>query len=229
MIKQLLKVDQKLMTRTIMIQELMNMRLMTNKIKTRKLCIKLLVMLLLFLSIQQIGQGSVIYVKAILAQYLIEDAWQKTLNGKQQVKPWPWADTWPVAKLTSKKYNTTLFILAGDNGRTLAFGPGYRFGTELPGGSGNSIISGHRDTHFSFLRDVALLDEFQIQDKNGEILTYRVSNTEVVSINDGFVIEQDKNSKITMVTCYPFDSILPGGKLRYIVTAKKVDKLLASQ
>ena len=100
-----------------------------------------------------------------------------------------------MAKLTSKKYNTTLFILAGDNGRTLAFGPGYRFGTELPGGSGNSIISGHRDTHFSFLRDVALLDEFQIQDKNGEILTYRVSNTEVVSINDGFVIEQTKIQK----------------------------------
>ncbi|VAX00797.1 LPXTG-site transpeptidase family protein [hydrothermal vent metagenome] len=210
------------------------------KIKTYKVRKKLkpawkksrfrIIMLLLFgLAIQQLGQGSYIYAKAIFSQYLIDSAWQKTLQGQDEVKPWSWADTWPVAKLTSKKHHTKLFILAGDNGRTLAFGPGYRFGTELPGGMGTSVISGHRDTHFSFLQDVQLLDEFEIQNKEGEVLKYRVSDTKVISIDEGFKIEDDSSSKITLVTCYPFNSIISDGNLRYIVTAKKLEMLLANQ
>ncbi len=185
--------------------------------------------LLFGLALQQLGQGSYIYAKAVFAQYLIGSAWQQTLDGKQQVKPWSWADTWPVAKLTFKKHQANLFILAGDNDRTLAFGPGYRFGTKLPGGMGNSIISGHRDTHFAFLKNVALRDEFEIQNKNGDLLKYRVSNTQIVSIDDNVEIDDDHQSQITLVTCYPFDSIVAGGKLRYIVTAKKVETLLANQ
>ncbi len=188
---------------------------------------RLLFIVILGLSLQQLGQGSYIYAKAFVAQYLIEQAWHKTLEGEQQVKPWSWADTWPVAKLSSKKYNAELYVLAGDNGRTLAFGPGYRFGTELPGAIGNSIISGHRDTHFSFLRDVVISDQLSIQTQTGELMQYRVTNTEVVSIDDDFIVIDDSSSpdipaKLVLVTCYPFDAILPGGKLRYIVTAERV-------
>ncbi len=182
---------------------------------------------LLTLSMQQLGQGGYIYAKAIVAQYLIEHAWDKTLKGEQQVKPWSWADTWPVAKLSSKKYNTELYVLAGDNGRTLAFGPGYRFGTELPGALGNSVISGHRDTHFSFLRDIKIADELNIQNPTGEVIQYRVTKTEIVSIDDKFIVINDSvlpevPAKLVLVTCYPFDAIFPGGKLRYIVTAQRV-------
>ncbi|MFV2061632.1 MAG: class GN sortase, partial [Gammaproteobacteria bacterium] len=190
--------------------------------------VKLFLILLLLLSVQQLGQGGYIYAKAILAQYLIESAWDKTLQGESHVKPWSWADTWPVAKLTVNSTNTTLYILAGDNGRTLAFGPGYRFGTDLPGVDGTSIISGHRDTHFAFLRNIKIEDEIEIQNTKGEIIKYRVNNTEIVSVDDALFIDQGQSSKITLVTCYPFDTILTGGKLRYIVSAKKIDKLLAS-
>jgi sortase A len=202
-----------------------NKKFMINK---RKLAVKCFLGLLLLISLQQLGQGGYIYAKAVLAQYLIESAWQKTLAGEHQVKPWSWADTWPVAKLTVKNSNTNLFILAGDNGRTLAFGPGYRFGTELPGDDGNSIISGHRDTHFSFLRDIKIEDVIEIQNTKGDIVNYRVKSTEVVSVDDGFVIANGQSPKITLVTCYPFNAILTGGKLRYIVTANKIDELLAS-
>ena len=44
--------------------------------------------------------------------------------------------------------------LAGVSGRTLAFGPGHVDGTPLPGDPGNSVLSGHRDTHFAFLREL---------------------------------------------------------------------------
>jgi len=210
--------------------------LIRNKMSRKKVMFKfirnssvILLMMMISLSIHQIGQGSYIYAKAILAQYLIESAWQKTLDGKHQVKPWSWADTWPVAKLTSKQYNTELFVLAGDNGRTLAFAPGYRFGTVLPGGSGNSIISGHRDTHFSFLQNIKINDKLEIENAKGELLNYRVSKTEIVSTDDSFWIEEGSDSILTLVTCYPFDSIMAGGKLRYIVTAENIDDQIAMQ
>ena len=43
------------------------------------------------------GGAGYIHVKAMLAQTLLRDAWAQTLVDTQPVKPWPWADTWPVA------------------------------------------------------------------------------------------------------------------------------------
>lgn len=219
--------SRKLKLRTIVIRRKMKQKI-TKRTAIPKFSINYLIIVLLILAVWQLGQGGYIYAKALFAQYLIETAWQKTLGGDQQVRPWSWADTWPVAKLTSRKYHTKLFILAGDNGRTLAFGPGYRFGSELPGDFGNSIVSGHRDTHFYFLRDVKLFDKFEIQKRDGTIVNYRVTNIKVVSIENDFVIERNTLSTLTLVTCYPFDSIITGGKLRYIVTAQKVEKPVIS-
>ena len=39
-------------------------------------------------------------VKAELAQWLIEESWQSSLDGDEPYPPWPWADTRPVAVLT---------------------------------------------------------------------------------------------------------------------------------
>jgi len=32
------------------------------------------------------------------------------------------------------------------------------------------------------------------------------------------------DDRLTLVTCYPFDSPVPGGALRYVVVATRVDK-----
>ena len=102
----------------------------------------------------QFGEAAYIHLKAELAQYLLQQSWQQTLQGDRQVKPWPWADMWPVARIKMPKHNVDLIVLAGDSGRTLAFGPGYRFGTGDLGAAGNAMISAHRDTHFEFLQHV---------------------------------------------------------------------------
>jgi sortase A len=70
-----------------------------------------------------LGQGGYIYLKAQLAQLLIERAWQRALAGEAAPKPWPWADTWPVARLEAPAQGVSLFVLAGSSGRTLAFAP----------------------------------------------------------------------------------------------------------
>src|SRR6476620_7642942 len=106
---------------------------------------------LLRLGFWQAGHGAWIHAKAQLAQYLLQRAWTRTLEGERDARPWPWADTWPVARLRVPAHGVDLIVLDGVSGRTLAFAPGHASGSPVPGEMGTSVISGHRDTHFRFL------------------------------------------------------------------------------
>lgn len=167
----------------------------------------------------QCGQGLYIHAKARLAQYLIADAWSKTLAGQRAVKPWPRADTWPVARLTVPAVGEDVYVLAGANGRTIAFGPGHMHGTPLPGAAGNSVIGGHRDTHFAFLRELKLGDELIVQREDRTLRRYRVSETRVVDKTAVHVASNTGATQLTLVTCWPFDALRAGGPERYVVRA----------
>ena len=171
----------------------------------------------------QFGQGSYIQAKAWLAQVLIKQAWARTLDGEAQAKPWPWADTWPVARITVPDRGIERFVLAGANGRAIAFGPGHVFGTPLPGEAGNSVIGGHRDTHFAFLRELQHGEEIVVQESAAAIRRYRVEHSEIVDKGDTRALAQaDDGARLTLITCYPFDALRAGGPLRYVVTAKAI-------
>jgi hypothetical protein len=71
------------------------------------------------------GQGIYIHAKAILAQVLLERAFAETITTGRVVKPWPWADTWPQARITVKRIGASAIALAGSSGQALAFGPGH--------------------------------------------------------------------------------------------------------
>lgn len=165
----------------------------------------------------QLGEGAYIYAKAQLAQELILDAWEKGVANHQAVKPWSWADTWPVARLMVPRLSIDQIVLAGDNGRALAFGPGHRIGSALPGTVGNSLISGHRDTHFNFLKELRIDDTILVQDQTGTVHQYVINAYEV--IDESMPIAEGNARQLTLVTCYPFDAVMPGGPLRYVVTA----------
>ncbi len=177
----------------------------------------LLFWIALSLSLWQLGQGAYLHTKALLAQQLIKDAWQETLQNLQHNKPWPWADTWPVGRLQVPAHNIDLYVLAGDSGRTLAFGPGHRFGTALPGENGTSLISAHRDTHFRFLKHMTTGDEILLQGLDGQWQRYRVSTSAVV--HESHAIADSHKNTLALVTCYPFNAIMPGGPLRFLVFA----------
>jgi len=180
--------------------------------------------LLLLLSggLWQVGEGSYIYAKAQLAQMLILDAWEEGIANRQSIKPWSWADTWPVARLMVPRLGIDQIVLAGDNGRALAFGPGHRFGTPLPGELGNSLIAGHRDTHFGFLKDLRIDDTILVQNQAGAIHVYVIDSYEVVDEGTP-VFTVVGQSTLTLVTCYPFGTVIPGGPLRYVVMASVKD------
>jgi len=44
---------------------------------------------------------------------------------EREVKPWSWADTWPVARIEVKRLHASAIVLAGSSGQALAFGPGH--------------------------------------------------------------------------------------------------------
>jgi len=165
------------------------------------------------------------YAKAWLADQLIDRAWQASLNGEYNVRPWPWADTWPVAELEVPRLNIRQIILSGDSGRILAFGPGLNESSILSGEHGLSLISAHRDTHFSFLKDIKIGDQLTIRNTD-EISTYIVDELSVVDQRDFQVDEhimKNQNRGLLLVTCYPFDALKSGGDLRFIAFAKRVE------
>ncbi|HKO89102.1 MAG TPA: class GN sortase [Burkholderiales bacterium] len=177
---------------------------------------------LIALSLWHFGQGAYIHAKAKLAQYLIRSAWEKALAGQKEVRPWPWADTWPVGRLLVPRLQVDVFVLAGASGRTMAFGPGHIYGTAVPGMPGNSVISAHRDTHFEFLRRLRQGDKVIVQTAEGRMRTYVMTEGQVVDKRDLRALRPDGLTRLTLVTCYPFDALRPGGPLRYVVTATEV-------
>ena len=185
----------------------------------RKYAGMLVVLTFLLSGTWQVGLGTYIQAKAILAQILLERAWSETHRTSKEVKPWPWADTWPVGRLTVPGLDISRIVLAGASGSSLAFGPGHLFGTALPGQSGNIVIAGHRDSHFRFLRDLKHGERLVLQSADHKLLEYRVNSIEIVRFDHLQYLLDNGNNQLTLITCYPFDAIIPGGPLRYIVIA----------
>lgn len=174
--------------------------------------------LLILVLVMNYGNAIWIEAKAGLAQVLIANAWANTLHTGNIQKPWRWADTWPVARVRHPATNTDLYILEGSTGNALAFGPGHNPNSDLPG-EGPSIIGGHRDTHFEFLKDAQLKDELLIQGMDGIWLTYQITDMEVRDSEKQLLMVDQDSDKLYLITCYPFDALLPGGPLRYLVIA----------
>lgn len=177
--------------------------------------------LLLFLAAwRMLGEGVWIEAKAWLAQGLISTAWEATLSGEGATPPWPWADTWPVAVLEAPRLAVRRFVLAGVSGRTLAFGPGWAEQTARPGTAGRSLIAGHRDTHFRFLKALRQGDRLVVHSADQGKVAYRVIETVILDRQDGWLMSMDGAQELILVTCYPFDGLLTGGALRYVVRAE---------
>jgi len=166
----------------------------------------------------QLGLAGWIHTKAIAAQILLDRAWQQTLIDHNQTRPWPWADTWPVAELIVPEIDISQIVLAGDSGATLAFGPGHSFASVLPDEHGTVMISGHHDTHFRFLQDLKKGTRLILKTKSG-IHYYTVTNTQVIDSRSLTV--DTGNDELVLVTCYPFNSAITGGTERYLVYAQR--------
>jgi sortase A len=169
-----------------------------------------------------VGQAAWIHVKALLAQMLLERAFAEARATGKDVKPWSWADTWPVARVAVPRLRRSTIVLAGASGQALAFGPGHVERTPVAGEPGTAIYAAHRDTHFAFLGEVTVDDEIRVTRRDGVDLRFRVTATSVVRWDASGIEPHAAGRRLALVTCWPFDAKFLG-PLRYVVHAELVD------
>jgi sortase A len=167
------------------------------------------------------GQGAYIHAKALLAQVLLERAFAATIAGGREIKPWSWADTWPVARIEVKRLHASTIALSGSSGQALAFGPGHVEQTPDAGERGVAVYSAHRDTHFRFLKDIAIGDEIDVTRSDGHSFRYRADSTSIVRFDASGIDPSGNGYELVLSTCWPFDAVT-SGPARYLVHATMI-------
>ncbi len=168
-----------------------------------------------------LASGAWMTVKADIAQRLLAHAWARAIDGETAPTPWPWADTWPVARLSVPILGENAIILAEAGGEALAFGPALLNASTPPGTPGVTVIAAHRDTHFRFLERVRAGQVIVLEQPAGPPVAYRVTGTEIVEANRSGIETANGPDRLALVTCWPFGAVTPG-PLRYVVWAERV-------
>jgi len=158
----------------------------------------------LFLGICAVGlatvaQGAWIPVKAQIAQVLLGRAFAASVAEHRPVKPWPWADTAPAARVSVKRLGVSDVVLSGGSGQAMAFGP-----TELRGNDRVTVLAAHRDTHFEFVRDLREGDEIMVERIDGTRQRYRVTGFQTVRWDRFAVPGSPARPMLALATCWPF-------------------------
>lgn len=183
----------------------------------RRLAMALLVGLCVFGGFR-IVQGVWIPVKAVVAQVLLESAFDRSLATHHAYKPWPWADMAPVARLSVPRLDVDSIVLNTDSGQAMAFGPTHLPASAALNTSGTAVIAAHRDTHFRFLKNLHTGDVVTVETIDGETRRYRVTGTRIVRWDQFAIPETAAVQRLALATCYPFNAT-HHGPLRYVVYA----------
>ena len=112
-------------------------------------------------------------------------------------------------------------MLAGSSGQALAFGPGHVELTPNAGERGVAVYSAHRDTHFRFLKNVAIGDEIDIMRNDGRTFRYRADGAAVVRFDASGIDPLTDGYELVLSTCWPFDAVTPG-PMRYVLHATMI-------
>jgi sortase A len=168
-----------------------------------------------------VAQGLWIPAKAALAQVLLERAFDRSVATGQPVKPWPWADTWPVARVTFPRLQREVIVLDGASGQALAFGPGHVAGTPDAGERGVAVYAAHRDTHFALLGQLKPGDEIRVERADGRTVRLRMTHAQVVRWDASGIDPHAAGRGVALATCWPLDARTQG-PLRYLVWARTI-------
>jgi len=127
-----------------------------------------------------------------------------------------------IGKLTIPRLDAQMFVVEGIDDADLRRGPGHLSWSADPGGRGNCVIAGHRDTHFRILKEIQSGDRIVLETK-AEKFEYRVAGLTVVEPTNTTSLNPTVNPSLTLVTCYPF-SFLGAAPKRFIVRADLVSQ-----
>ncbi len=58
------------------------------------------------------------------------------------------------------------------------------------------------------------------------IQKFQVNDINIIDVNKQDISLDDHHAALKLITCYPFDALVAGGPLRYVVTAEKYQAFL---
>lgn len=185
--------------------------------------LRIFVALVLFAGVSLTARAMYLHAKAELASALIHRAWNKTVVDGLPHRPWPWADTYPVARLRIPRLGYDEVVLEGATPRTLAFGPARLFSGAGLGEPGNVELAGHRTSWFRPLEGLEAKDEIQVQwfDARKHELrerSYTVDDIVIVTPEEVPSLTVPSGDALTLITCYPFGRS-PRSPQRFVVLA----------
>ena len=157
-------------------------------------------------------------VKAEVAQVLLARAFEQGLEQGQPVKPWSWADTAPVARVSVPQLGASEVVLSGGSGEAMAFGPTTLVDDRA---RGITVLAAHRDTHFTFVQRVLIGESIWLERIDGSTEEFRATSADIVRWDEFSYPAEGGEGLIALTTCYPFDSHTPG-PLRYVIWAERV-------
>ena len=173
------------------------------------------------------GRYAVGFAKADQAR----DAWEeaeargavaqtRTAALRQIPQPAP-VDGTPVARLVIPHIDLDEIVLEGIDVDDLNAGPGHLPGSVLPGERGNSIVSAHRDRHFTHFDALTVGDTVVTESRVGRT-TWVIVSQRVVDKNDPALF-RTSDATLTLTTCWPIKYV-GSAPSRLIVTAKPIGR-----
>lgn len=170
----------------------------------------------------QVSQGNSVYAQAWVAHGLLHTAWVRTQASGRQIKPWPWANTWPLARLSVPRLNLEQIVLARASEGISPFALGHLDSSVLPGEAGNSVLSAHCDTYFSFLKALKPGDLLELESLHSGRWRYQVSAIYVVDKSSTFLLEPSLRRRLTIISGYPCTG---EDNRRYVIVAEEIERI----
>jgi sortase A len=180
-------------------------------------------MLLLLIGVALLLYVGTQYGQMFWEQHQLESQWKAQQQRQAQHAANPGdTSTAPVddglTRLSIPKIDLDAVVVEGTTRKKLLLGPGHMQDTPAPGTEGNSVITAHRDTFFRHIVELTKGDELVVQ-RNGKTYTYEVQSKRVVKPEDVSVLKPSKDSRLTLITCYPTYYIGPAPE-RLVVISK---------
>lgn len=142
---------------------------------------------------------------------------QAAIDGKVTVAPI--LSGAPVARIEIPQIGLDEIVMEGVQGSSLNVGPGHLPGSAFPGERGNSVISAHRDRHFSHL-DALMVGDTVITESGARHNEWIVVSKRIVAA-DAPALFRTSDATLTLTTCWPMRFIGTAPQ-RLIVTAKPI-------
>jgi len=180
----------------------------------------LVVGIIIGMGLWQVTPAQTTYLHAWLTNGLLHTAWVRMQNSGEQVKPWPWAETWPIARLVMPANSIEKMVLADASKNSLPFTLGHLNSSAIPGEQGNSILTVHRESYLDFLSTLKPGDTLLLESLRNGHWRYTVAGIYVVEKDDIRILEPTMNRRLTFVSCYPCTKLNDANALRYVVIAE---------